>query len=179
MNEVWEKVSVDPETGCLLWSGATNKAFGRSYPVIRKGGVLVQVARYLWENTHSVSLGHAMGSKLYLSSICKVPLCVSPDHRCIAQPYKVINGQKGQTRADFIAARHAIEVHSANARGDPAFVWGGSPEFLRCDAQGVFSLAEDLFIPRITVLGAYAELVRYSRRVAKYGDKARISFKLS
>lgn len=74
--KILSRVSVDPVTGCWLWTGPTSGTSGRGhgYPRMSLGGQTVAVHIAMWTNEH----GYIPGKK-ELDHKCRNRLCVNPD----------------------------------------------------------------------------------------------------
>jgi hypothetical protein len=67
----------EPNTGCMLWEGTTNKAPGkpRSYGQVRLGGKMVLAHHVAFRAAHGpIPEGH------HIMHRCDQTLCVNPDH---------------------------------------------------------------------------------------------------
>ncbi len=74
--KIMSRVSIDPVTGCWLWTGPTSGTSGRGhgYPRMSLGGQTVAVHIAMWTNEH----GYIPGKK-ELDHKCRNRLCVNPD----------------------------------------------------------------------------------------------------
>ncbi len=61
----WHRIQVT--AGCWLWTGPVHKGYGKS------SGTTAH--RHVW-----LALGHTIPAGLELDHLCRVPLCVNPDH---------------------------------------------------------------------------------------------------
>lgn len=73
---IMERVSIDPETGCWIWTGGTSGSNGRGkdYPRMSLNGRTVAVHIVMWTNEH----GYIPGNR-ELDHQCRNRLCVRPD----------------------------------------------------------------------------------------------------
>ena len=74
--KIMARVSIDPETGCWIWTGGTSGSSGRGkdYPRMSLNGRTVAVHIVMWTNEH----GYIPGSR-ELDHQCRNRLCVRPD----------------------------------------------------------------------------------------------------
>lgn len=66
------KYLVDPETGCWIWTGASN---GNGWAIFSVGGKAIMAHRYAYETF----VGH-IDKGARIRRTCGVPVCVNPDH---------------------------------------------------------------------------------------------------
>jgi hypothetical protein len=73
---IMERVHIDPETGCWIWTGGTSGSSGRGngYPRMSLDGRTVAVHIVMWTNEH----GYIPGNK-ELDHACRNRLCVRYD----------------------------------------------------------------------------------------------------
>jgi len=74
--KIMARVSIDPETGCWIWTGGTSGSSGRGkdYPRMSLNGRTVAVHIVMWTNEH----GYIPGNR-ELDHQCRNRLCVRPD----------------------------------------------------------------------------------------------------
>lgn len=70
-----EKVSPEPTSGCMLWTGAENGQ-GTGYGSIRVNGKTQRVHRIAWE----LYRGPIPEGSHVCHVVCDTPACVNPDH---------------------------------------------------------------------------------------------------
>ncbi|MEM7724331.1 MAG: HNH endonuclease signature motif containing protein [Pseudomonadota bacterium] len=69
------RVTVDPATGCHLWTGPTSgDGRGGGYPRMNLDGATVAVHRAAWINEHGM-----IPPRKELDHVCRNRLCVNPD----------------------------------------------------------------------------------------------------
>lgn len=67
-----DSYSVDPESGCWVWSGAVNAS---GYGSKALGGTSTTAHRWVWERTVG-----PIGDGMQLDHLCRNRLCVNPEH---------------------------------------------------------------------------------------------------
>lgn len=73
LDKFWARVSPEPNTGCWLWMGQSN---GRGYGRLHlHDHQLVLAHRFSWEIHKGL-----VPDGLELDHLCKVKICVNPDH---------------------------------------------------------------------------------------------------
>ena len=72
IEQLMERVSPEPNTGCWLWTGAVNR---QGYGRVRIDKKHVGVHRLVYELTTGKALGRLFGCHS-----CDTPLCVNPQH---------------------------------------------------------------------------------------------------
>jgi hypothetical protein len=70
---IWEKVSPEPNSGCWLWTAATDKD---GYGLVRIDKKNVRAHRHMLEQR----LNAAIPDDLQACHTCHTPACVNPDH---------------------------------------------------------------------------------------------------
>src|SRR4051812_187652 len=80
-------VSPEPNTGCWLWAGTTQRG---GYGKFKAGGANVAAHRYSWQMTHG-----PVPEGLCVLHRCDVPGCVKPEHLFV--------GTQKENTADMIA----------------------------------------------------------------------------
>lgn len=73
VEDLMERIHVEPNTGCWLWSGSTSSD---GYGNARIGGKTVLVHRAIYEATH----GNIPKGLVLDHEVCDTPACVNPDH---------------------------------------------------------------------------------------------------
>lgn len=74
LDRFFDKVRLDPDTGCWLWTASTREGYGQFADGINKG--MVKAHRWLWQQ-----LGHgALTQDVILHHMCEVRTCVNPSH---------------------------------------------------------------------------------------------------
>ena len=71
MDRFYDKIFIDPETGCHKWTAGLNKGYGQ----FRHAGKIKRAHRVAWE----LANGEIPKGLLVLHK-CDVPECVNPDH---------------------------------------------------------------------------------------------------
>ena len=73
---IMARVTIDPVTGCWIWTGPTSGDEGRGagYPRMSLSGQTVAVHLVMWTNEH----GYIPGKK-QLDHVCRNRLCVNPN----------------------------------------------------------------------------------------------------
>jgi hypothetical protein len=80
------KVNPDPETGCLIWTGAKGSVPGSRYGHIRINGRLQRAHRIAYERAHGpIPKGQVV------RHTCHRPLCVNPEHLLVGTQKDNIN----------------------------------------------------------------------------------------
>lgn len=97
-----EKVSFEALTGCWIWSGAVQHAYGK----FRIGLKEVRAHRASWE-IHKGPIPDGM-SVLHQ---CDTPLCVNPDHLFIGTQQENMNDRKTKGRVGKIGAHNKEKTH--------------------------------------------------------------------
>lgn len=102
----WAKV--DKSTDCWLWRGArTKRAEGMGYGQFRRqGGAQWTAHRVAWD-----LVGREIPDGLVLDHLCRVRLCVNPDHLEAVTPYENF------CRGEAVSARSLRQTHCK--RGHP------------------------------------------------------------
>ncbi|MEA3534256.1 HNH endonuclease signature motif containing protein [Rhizobium sp. CC-YZS058] len=74
---ILERVVIDPETDCWIWTGPTSGDVGRgaNYPRMSLSGQTVAVHKAMWTNEHGL-----IPSTRQLDHVCRNRLCVNPDN---------------------------------------------------------------------------------------------------
>jgi hypothetical protein len=72
VDRIWEKVQVDPITGCWLWLGATD---GRGYGQIRFGGSTKRLIRVVYEMVNDI-----IDPTKDVCHRCDIRRCINPFH---------------------------------------------------------------------------------------------------
>jgi hypothetical protein len=71
MTRFWDKIAIDPITGCWLWTGAARSGYGAFW----LDGRVVRAHRYVYE-----LLRGSVPDGLVLDHLCERPSCVNPAH---------------------------------------------------------------------------------------------------
>ena len=77
-NRLARKSIRDPDTGCILWQGATT--YG-GYPLTEHEGKTKTVARLVYQQLHP----DLIGAGDQVSHKCNQKLCINPDHLFISR----------------------------------------------------------------------------------------------
>jgi hypothetical protein len=93
----WDKVRVNPETGCWEW---TAHLIRNGYGHFRWQGKMRRAHRLAYE-----ALVGEIPEGFQLDHLCRTRNCVNPDH---VEP---VTPQENTLRGDTIAARHAAKTH--------------------------------------------------------------------
>lgn len=104
-----DRVIPEPNSGCLLWEGATAR-YG--YGHVRRGGKYISLHRLVWEETHGPIPGG-----LHVLHRCDVPACVNIDHLFLGTHFDnmrdiVAKGRHTSNRDGFLRNKiHCAQGH--------------------------------------------------------------------
>ena len=91
------RLIIDPETGCLLWTGTLNNG---GYGEIKANGRTSKVHRVMWQ-----MLEGPIPDGMELDHLCRVRSCASIAH------LEVVTRQVNTLRGESPAAAHARQTH--------------------------------------------------------------------
>jgi hypothetical protein len=97
----WEKTTPEPNTGCLLWTGALSDTGYGCFRDPRVGGPRL-AHRVAFEATH----GDLPPAPLQLDHICKVRACVNPSH------LRPVTGKQNMATSPKRLASHCSHGHA-------------------------------------------------------------------
>lgn len=81
----WERSVRNEQTGCLLWSGATDLGYG----VLKRNGKKILAHRYAWELTNGEPT-----PGMHIVHTCGVRRCIEPDHLIEVLPGEINERQR-------------------------------------------------------------------------------------
>lgn len=122
-----DRTVLDPDSGCLVWTGATND---RGYPQVRRGGRTVYVHRLVCEIAHGpIPDGHQVDH--VRDAGCTHVACILPTH------LEAVTQQENIARSDGVQAVHARKTvctrgHSLGPDGDVYVTKAGSRQCRIC-----------------------------------------------
>lgn len=114
----WDKVSVEPNTGCWLWAGSCDtRGYGQLY---WKGKS---------KRTHRLVLGLACKTVLVVDHLCRQHSCCNPDHLDVVT--QAVNTLRGDTvNARNIQKTHCWRGHALS--GSNVLTYGPSRHCKQC-----------------------------------------------
>lgn len=95
-----EQYIPEPNSGCWLWIGVHD---GRGYGHIRHNGRTTRAHRFSYERYKG-----PIPEGMYIDHLCKVPLCVNPDH------LEAVSPKENTMRGTSFSARNARKTHCIN-----------------------------------------------------------------
>lgn len=102
MSWLLARCSPEPNSGCWLWMGATQKGYG----ALTMGGKTVRAHRVSYEIHHGM-----ICEGLELDHLCRTPCCINPDHlEPVTHRINMIRAGAGKKTG----ARHRAKTHCAN-----------------------------------------------------------------
>jgi hypothetical protein len=118
------KVIPEPNTGCWLWVGATDR---NGYGSFRGEKPLINVKPHRWSYEHFVG---PIPEGLTLDHKCETPQCVNPAH---LQPVTLReNILRGSTNASAVNARRSLCVHGHRLVPSPFPSESGRRRCMQC-----------------------------------------------
>ena len=103
-----DRIQMEPNSGCWLWTGAT-KGQGRDYGYVTVKGKHVRIHRLVYHEL----VGH---TKKALHHTCEVQCCVNPDHLIPVTPAEH-NNIHAKTRGSRPLATHCKRGHKLSNDG--------------------------------------------------------------
>lgn len=113
--KVMNRVRVDPETGCWIWTGPTSGSNGRGagYPRMSLDGQTVAVHIVMFTNEH----GFVPGKK-QIDHRCRNRLCVRPD----SEHLEMVTHKENMRRRDR-ARSHPYQCQEAPSQNSSTHGW--------------------------------------------------------
>jgi len=106
---LWEKIIPEPNSGCWLWIGATNRT---GHGQIRIGGHNRPPHRVMYEMIHG-----PVPAELDMDHLCRVPCCVNPTHvEPVTHLENVARGDAGKHWSDRDRCKHGHLFTPENTR---------------------------------------------------------------
>jgi hypothetical protein len=100
-----DKVAFEPNSGCWLWTGTTQKGYGAYRPAASVHQFMVRAHRYSYERLRWPIPVHQE-----LDHLCRQKRCVNPDHlEPVVHLINVRRGDRPGQRETHCAAGHRIE----------------------------------------------------------------------
>lgn len=101
---LFDRIAFEPNTGCWLWNGTMQPVHGKrhGYGTIYGGNYTLKLAhRVVFEAMHGRSIKHG----LEIDHLCRVHLCVNPDH------LEEVTRKENQRRGFGCCGIHAKKTH--------------------------------------------------------------------
>lgn len=154
----FKKWTEAPETGCWIWGGATNND---GFPVVNaRDNQHVVAARWLWQAYIA-----PLPARVRISPICLEHLCVSPHHRPLEAPQRVMmrTGQidehgKATTLEHTAALLLALRDRHRRQALEWPLVWEGSLAEIKYDKKAGAEIAAQMEVPVLVVAAAWSLL---------------------
>jgi hypothetical protein len=108
LNNFWQRVSKDDETGCWIWAGAT-RGSKHKYGCFYSQGKTVSAHRFSYQIHHGNIPAGGDKRGMCICHRCDNPLCVNPEHLFIGT-----HRQNMRDKADKGRHHNAAKTHCPN-----------------------------------------------------------------
>lgn len=122
-DQLFDRISPEPNTGCWLWMGSLNGA--RGYPTIGKGQLAHRVSYQLFKGD--------IPPGLTIDHLCRTKICVNPDH------LEAVSLRENILRGDGLAAKcqrktHCMRGHAFTPDNTLLFIGRNGSTYRSCKA---------------------------------------------